>query len=149
MQITLKAHQVLHSIDALWALLRLGQRVRLRASIAYQVREILAALDAKTVLLAEEETSILRAHGALEDEGGFLPETREVEGPDGQTVEETVRDFWIEDPEELTAAQAARQELFGAEITLDVRPLSAAALEAAGLEITLEDAIVLGPLLVE
>lgn len=74
--------------------------------------------------LISQEDAILRRHGALEDEQGFVPRT--VDG------KEEPGTFNIEDEEQFAAANAARAELWSTEVEIDASPLPLDELLAAG-----------------
>jgi hypothetical protein len=88
--------------------------------------------------LLEQEDGILRRHGALEDDRGFVPRT--VDGKEEQGT------FVIDDPDQLAACNRARAELFAGEVEIDAHPLPLDEILAAGLTLTGRQAIQLAEL---
>ena len=135
------------TMQAYKAVAALGVIVRwldtpLRPSLALRLRSIARALDEVARDVVAEEERILREHGALEDDKGFVPQT----GPDGRPIEGT---WIIDDPEKREACRAALAELRRSEVSvrIDAGRVTVEELEAAGLTLSPRDADLLADLL--
>ena len=114
----------------------------LRPSLALRLRAYARALDQVARDIVAEEERILRAHGALEDDQGFVPQS----GPDGMPIEGT---WIIDDPQQREACRKALAELRASEVTvrIDAGRITLEELDAAGITLSPREADIIADLL--
>lgn len=125
--IEMQARAVVEAATVLagWIEQILSGAVDVPPQLALQLRRTHRAFDEVTRDLMEQEDAILRRHGALEDERGFVP--RSLDG------KEDLGTFIIEDPAGLRTANRARVELFMTELDVAIEPLALDDVLSAGL----------------
>lgn len=123
---------------ACWLAQILGGEIDVPPRLALRIQRAHRAADELVLDLLAQEDAILRRHGALEDERGFVPRT--IDGTEEPGT------FIIEDEEQLAAANRARAALFAETVELAASPLPLDELLNAGLTLTGRQALQLAAL---